>query len=224
MLPMIFNDNVGKTNISDKINKGAVILYWSKKNDINALDIYNMGYRLINMTSGLYYVVGGSSSINPSTFDVFYFQGDYSKTMPIDMPVGGNLSIWCDHAGESGGVNDGGDYIVAQTAQYIADFGIVMKTQKKKIAKSLQEAVTVPSGGIVQIPVDISSIFTVKTLLNAYILSQTDLKYLGFSNVSCETDPITGVVKNGTINVTMLNAGTNAISLTVNNSISIEFL
>lgn len=225
MIPLIWNDTIGSTYVKDRINKGAIILFWSKKNNVQAYQLAQMGYRLLNMTSGMYTGPGTANTPHPESFVLFNFQGDYNHEYPIDNPLGAYLSIWCDRAAkEEYGANDGGDYVVSITSQYIADFGTVMKTQKKKITKSLQSAVTIPSGGIAQIPVDVTSTFTVKVLLDAYIANQPDLKCMGLTNVSCETDPINKSIKDGIVNVSFCNSGASDVSLTTNNSISIEFL
>lgn len=220
MLPLMFNDNIGMTNIEDKINKGVLVLYWRKKNDLGAQSIADMGYRVLNMSDTLYYVAGRTGSLNPSSFNVFRIGSDN----PIDAPAGGNISIWHDNAGGIASANDGGDAAVADTAQYISDFGAVMKTQKKKVTVTVLESVTIHAGGIGTIPVTLTGTYSLKTVYDAYVSNNPSLKYIGFRNVSCKTDPINGTIKSGTAEICMVNTGESDVSLTTRNSVGIDFL
>lgn len=220
MLPLMFNDNIGMTNIEDKINKGVIVLYWRKQNDLGAQEIADMGYRVLNMSDGLYYVAGRTSSLNPSSFNVF----KVGSGVLIDTPIGGNISIWHDNAGGIASANDGGDAAVADTAQYISDFGAVMKTQKKKVTVTVLESVTIHAGGIGVIPVTLTGTYSLKTMYDAYVSNKPSLKYIGFRNVSCETDPINGTIKNGTVEICMINTGESDVSLNTSNSVGIDFL
>lgn len=225
MLPFVFNDLIGSTNITDKINKGAIVLFWSKKNDIQALDISKLGYRLINMSSGMYIPLDSAPDGDPSTFDMFYFQGDYNKTYEIDKPLGANISIWCSKvAAEGCGENDGGEQVLQTKMQYIESFGQAMQVQKKKVTKNITEGKTVSPGSVAFFDVDISGHFTLASVLKAAITNHSNMEYVSFSNISCDTDTVEKTLHGGNVRIWFMNVGNSSEAILTSDKLTVQFL